>query len=42
MKKNNHTDCCETPEVHKDLLKKVAADMPEETELYVDGNSLWA
>ena len=34
MKKNNHTDCCETPEVHKDLLKKVAEDMPAETELY--------
>ena len=35
MKKaTNHTDCCETPEVHADLLKKVAEDMPEETELY--------
>ncbi len=34
MKKTNHTDCCETTETHADLLKKVAEDMPEETELY--------
>ena len=35
MAKHEHnTDCCETPEVHKDLLKIVAETMPEETELY--------
>ena len=27
-------DCCEAIEVHEELLKKVNATMPEETELY--------
>ncbi|MBQ9120229.1 MAG: helix-turn-helix transcriptional regulator [Lachnospiraceae bacterium] len=28
------TECCEAVEIHEELLKKVNATMPEETELY--------
>ncbi len=30
----NHAECCETLEIHKDLLQKVRDHMPDEEELY--------
>lgn len=32
--KAHEVDCCETVQVHEELLKKVNETMPEETELY--------
>ncbi len=32
--KNTEIECCDVVEVHRDLLEKVNAGMPEETELY--------
>jgi ArsR family transcriptional regulator len=34
MKKEDELDCCDTMEIHEDLLKIVNETMPEETELY--------
>jgi ArsR family transcriptional regulator len=34
MKKEDELDCCDTTEIHEDLLKIVNETMPEETELY--------
>jgi len=31
---HNYADCCETTEIHEDLLKKVSDNMPAEDDLY--------